>query len=84
VLKTLTIVGVIEHLVESIRALPEKPIIIGHSFGGLLTQLMLQLDLGGAGVAIRSVPPRGGTTLKWAVCRSLWPAINRVVPASNP
>jgi pimeloyl-ACP methyl ester carboxylesterase len=38
----LTIGEVIDHHVRTIQALPAKPIIIGHSFGGLLTQLMVR------------------------------------------
>ena len=67
-----------------IRALPEKPIIIGHSFGGLLTQLMVQRDLAAAAVAIDSVPAQGVLTLKWSFIRSLWPVLNPFIPASRP
>lgn len=42
-----------------IQALPEKPILIGHSMGGLVTQILLQEKLGVAGVAIDSAPPEG-------------------------
>src|SRR5690606_41845195 len=41
----LTLNRVVQHHVDQIRALAEKPIIIGHSFGGLVTQLLLQRDL---------------------------------------
>jgi pimeloyl-ACP methyl ester carboxylesterase len=83
-LGTLTIEQTVEHLANAIRALPEKPIIIGHSFGGLLTQLMVQRDLGVAAVAIDSVPPPGVVTLKWSFLRSLWPVVNPFVSASKP
>src|SRR4029450_5186302 len=39
-LRTLDITTTIEHHVQSIRALGEKPIIIGHSFGGLVEPRM--------------------------------------------
>lgn len=55
----LTIHGITEYLVKYISELDSPPIIIGHSFGGLLTQLMLDRGLGVAGVAIGSVPPEG-------------------------
>ena len=42
-----------------IRALPEEPIIIGHSFGGLLTQMLLDRGCGRAGVAIDPAPIGG-------------------------
>lgn len=83
-LGALTIEEVIDHHVQVIRSLPEKPIIIGHSFGGLLTQLMMQRDLGVAGVAIDSAPPQGVLTLKWSFVRSLWPVLNPLIPASTP
>ena len=84
ILAGLTLPDVIEHHVRAIKALPEKPIIIGHSFGGLLTQLMLQRGLGVVGVAIDSVPPQGVLTLKWSFFRSTWPVLNPFVPASSP
>jgi pimeloyl-ACP methyl ester carboxylesterase len=83
-LSKLTIADVIEHHVRVIRALDEKPVIIGHSFGGLLTQLMLQRDLGVAAIAIDSVPPPGVISLKWSFIRSLWPVVNPLIPASRP
>lgn len=42
-----------------IRRLPEPPIVIGHSFGGLLTQILLDRGLGAAGIALDPAPPRG-------------------------
>jgi pimeloyl-ACP methyl ester carboxylesterase len=44
---------------EIIKALHVKPILIGHSVGGLIVQLLLQQGLGAAGVAIHSFPPSG-------------------------
>ena len=37
----------------------EPPILIGHSFGGLFVQMLLDRGLGRAGVAIDPAPPRG-------------------------
>lgn len=42
-----------------IEALPSKPIIMGHSFGGLITQLLLDRLLGTAGVGLSPAPPKG-------------------------
>ena len=44
---------------EIIEQLQEKPILIGHSYGGLLVQLLVQQDLAAAGVCISSFPPAG-------------------------
>ncbi|MBE2214574.1 MAG: alpha/beta hydrolase [Opitutaceae bacterium] len=50
---------VIEHYARIIRELPEPPIIMGHSYGGLVTQALADRGLGAAVVAIDSVPPKG-------------------------
>lgn len=83
-LRTITLPQVIEHHVKVIQALDEQPIIIGHSFGGLLTQLMLQRDLGVAAIAIDGVPPMGVLPTQWSFFRSTWPAVNPLIPASKP
>ncbi len=46
-----------------IRALPQKPIIMGHSFGGLLTQMLADRGLGVAYVGVTPGQPAGITTL---------------------
>ena len=53
-----TLAGVTSHYEKFIRTLPEKPIVIGHSFGGLMVQFMLNRDVAAAGVAIDSGPPQ--------------------------
>ncbi len=50
---------VVDHYASIVSALPEPPILIGHSFGGLFVQLLLDRGLGSAGVAINPAPPRG-------------------------
>ncbi|WP_242412110.1 alpha/beta hydrolase [Flavobacterium sp. Root186] len=49
---------------EIIEKLPERPILVGHSYGGLLVQLLVQQDLAEAGICINPFPPKGFTTLK--------------------
>jgi pimeloyl-ACP methyl ester carboxylesterase len=75
-LRTLDLKTTIDHQVREIRALDEKPIIIGHSFGGLLTQLMVQRDLAVAAVAIDSVAPPGVLSLEWSFFKGTWPVLN--------
>lgn len=48
-----------DHYARIIRQLPEPPVLIGHSFGGLVTQVLLDRGLGAAGVALDPAPPRG-------------------------
>ena len=64
--------AITDHYDHIIRALPEKPILIGHSIGGLITQLLLQRGLGESGVAIHSVPPRGIMTFKFSFLKAGW------------
>jgi pimeloyl-ACP methyl ester carboxylesterase len=67
---------VVAHYTKIIQALPEKPIIIGHSFGGLITQLLVDRGLAAAGVAIDSVPPKGILVLPVSTYLALVPALN--------
>ena len=49
VIAELTVPDVVGHLGETIGELEQQPIIIGHSFGGTLTQLLLDRGFGAAG-----------------------------------
>ena len=55
----LTVPQVIEHLEKVVRELDRAPILMGHSAGGVFTQLLLDRGHGVAGVAINSAPPEG-------------------------
>jgi non-heme chloroperoxidase len=50
---------VVEHHAQIIRALDTPPIVIGHSFGGLIAQRLLGQDLAAAAVAIDPAPIKG-------------------------
>jgi non-heme chloroperoxidase len=50
---------VVEHYANHIRGLGAKPIVIGHSFGGLIVQRLLGDGLAAAAVAIDPAPPKG-------------------------
>jgi pimeloyl-ACP methyl ester carboxylesterase len=80
----LTLTDVVEHYTRTIQALNEKPILIGHSMGALVVQLLLQRDLAAAGVAIDSAPPQGIFTTKWSFLKSNWPHISPFAPLSSP
>jgi len=56
---------------DFIAQLPGKPIVIGHSYGGLLVQLLRQQDTVVAGVAIESAPPRGVLVPSWSLLRAV-------------
>lgn len=63
------------HYAEIIRGLPVPPVIIGHSFGGLITQKLLGLGLGAAGVAIDPAQAKGVKPLPFAQLRSGFPVL---------
>ena len=50
---------VVDHYAKIIGGLDAKPIVIGHSFGGLIVQRLLGQDLATAGVAIDPAPIKG-------------------------
>ncbi len=80
----LTLNSVLEHYTTAIKALDERPILVGHSMGGLVVQLLLQRDLAAAGVAIDSAPPLGVFTTKWSFLKSNWPHITPFASQENP
>jgi pimeloyl-ACP methyl ester carboxylesterase len=67
--------GLTDYYSNVVEQLSEKPILIGHSIGGLLVQLLLQRELATAGVAIHSVPPQGIMTFKWSFLKAGWAAL---------
>lgn len=69
-----TISNLVDHYAEIIRSLPEPPVLIGHSFGGLIVQLLLDRDLGKVGVAIDAGPPRG-VLPSWSAIKSASPVL---------
>jgi pimeloyl-ACP methyl ester carboxylesterase len=75
---------VVESLADTIKALGEKPAIVGHSMGGLVTQLLLQRDLAVAAVAIDPAPPMGVFTMAFSFLKANFPAINPLVPVTTP
>lgn len=62
--------AVVEHYRRIIAELDEPPILIGHSMGGLVVQILLSEGLGSAGVAIDAAPPKGVFTFSPAFLKS--------------
>jgi len=58
-LGSLTAGAIADHYAKFIETLPEKPLIIGHSMGGLVTQLLLDRGYGAAGVLLDPAPVAG-------------------------
>lgn len=62
----LSLDDVIAKIGTLIYSLPEKPIVIGHSVGGLIAQLMVNRDNVKAGIAISSVAPNAMIDFSWS------------------
>jgi pimeloyl-ACP methyl ester carboxylesterase len=66
---------IVDHHEELIRALPEPPVLVGHSFGGLIVELLLDRGLGRAGVALSPAPPKGILVLPFSSLKAASPAL---------
>jgi pimeloyl-ACP methyl ester carboxylesterase len=73
-----------DRMAAEIAALDEPPIIMGHSFGGTFTQLMLDRGLGRAGVVVDSAPTEGVRVNPLSQVRSLFPALKNPANAHKP
>lgn len=72
-------VGILEIVAayeELIRSLPEAPIIMGHSFGGIFLQMLLDRGLGRAGVAVQPGNTAGVSTLPASTLRTGMPVLS--------
>jgi pimeloyl-ACP methyl ester carboxylesterase len=66
---------IVDHYEEQINALDEPPVLIGHSFGGLIVELLLDRGLGRAGVALSPAPPKGILVLPFSSLKAAAPAL---------
>jgi pimeloyl-ACP methyl ester carboxylesterase len=71
----LGIAEVADHYEKIVSDLDRPPIIMGHSFGGLITQILLGRGLGVAGVALDSAPFKGVHVVPPSTVRVGWPAL---------
>jgi pimeloyl-ACP methyl ester carboxylesterase len=74
-LATLRLEKLTAHFAKIAGEMEEKPILIGHSMGGLIVQLLLQRGLGCAGIAIHSLQPKGIFTFKFSFYKAGWAAL---------
>jgi pimeloyl-ACP methyl ester carboxylesterase len=75
VIANLTVPETVDHLASVVESVAAPPIIIGHSFGGTLTQLLLARGLGSVGVVIDSAPTEGVRVSPISQAKSLFPAL---------
>ena len=66
---------VADHLEATVRQLHRAPVLVGHSFGGLMTQILAGRGLAAASVAIDPAPFRGVLPLPISALRSARPVL---------
>ncbi|GLU55186.1 alpha/beta hydrolase [Dyadobacter frigoris] len=74
-LAELTLAELVDYYADIAENLPEKPIIVGHSLGGLITQILLNRGLASAAVAIHSVPPQGVFPYEFSFLKAGWKSL---------
>jgi len=74
-LNGLGITEITDHYADIVQGLDHPPIIMGHSFGGLVVELLLDRGLGVAGVAISPAPVKGVLRIPPSQLRSAFPAL---------
>jgi len=74
-IEKVTVPEIVAHLEEVVGALASPPILIGHSAGGVFTQVLLDHGFGAAGVAINSAPTEGVQVIPLSQVRSTFPVL---------
>ena len=74
-IEAVTVPQIIEHLEEVVGAVGSPPILIGHSAGGVFTQILLDHGFGAAGVAINSAPTEGVPVVPLSQVRASFPVL---------
>jgi pimeloyl-ACP methyl ester carboxylesterase len=74
-IERVTVPQIVEHLESVVSGLDSPPILIGHSAGGVFTQVLLDHGLGAAGVAINSAPTEGVKRVPLSQVRASFPVL---------
>jgi pimeloyl-ACP methyl ester carboxylesterase len=73
--KGLGVAEIVDHYEGIIRELDVPPVLIGHSYGGLFVELLLDRGLGRTGVAMSPAPPKGILKLPFSTLKAASPAL---------
>jgi pimeloyl-ACP methyl ester carboxylesterase len=74
-IEAVTVPQIVEHLESVVGALERPPIIMGHSAGGVFTQILLDRGFGAAGVAINSAPTEGVKVVPLSQVKASFPVL---------
>ena len=66
---------IIEHLESVVGGLESPPILMGHSAGGVFTQVLIDHGFGAVGVAINSAPTEGVKVVPLSQVRASFPVL---------
>lgn len=64
-----------DHFTSQLRAMPERPVVVGHSFGGLIAEKLLGRDCIAGAVAIDPAPIKGVKPLPFSQLKSAFPVL---------
>ncbi len=67
---------VVDNVANLIDTLPEKPILIGHSLGGLAVQKLVEMGKAEAGICIDGAAPAGIIPTQWSFIKANLPVLN--------
>ena len=76
-LGTTSLLDYTQDLEEYIRKLDEKPLLIGHSMGGLLSQILSARGIASGLVLLTPASPSGINALKYSVIKSFWSILTK-------
>jgi pimeloyl-ACP methyl ester carboxylesterase len=74
-IEAVTVPQIIEHLEAVVGELKSPPILIGHSAGGVFTQILLDRGFGAAGVAVNSAPTEGVKRVPLSQIKATFPVL---------
>jgi pimeloyl-ACP methyl ester carboxylesterase len=74
-IEEVTIPEIVDHLESVVGALDKPPILIGHSAGGVFTQILLDHGFGAAGVAMNSAPTEGVAVVPLTQIKATFPVL---------
>ncbi len=80
----LTLAQIVDHLISVVAPLEKSPILMGHSAGGALTQVLLDRGYGAAGVGLNSAPTEGVRVVPLSQLRSTFVAFKNPANRHRP
>jgi pimeloyl-ACP methyl ester carboxylesterase len=70
-----TVAQMADHLAGIVGRLEKKPVIVGHSFGGMLTQVLAGRGMAAVSIAISAAPFRGVLPMPASLVRAVFPVL---------